>query len=345
MSSTDQAEPSDPPFEAKTAVVPADGLEADVPETANRRIPAHPALQVVRGFCMGAADTVPGVSGGTVALILGHYERLILAISSLDRHFVKLVLQRNVKQAFLHADLGFLILIGVGVVAGIISLAGLMHTLLDDHLPATFAVFFGMILASAWIVRRMIGRWGTAQWAGLVGGGVAAVGISLASQMPGSDSLVYLFVSAMIAICAMILPGISGAFILLLLGVYHPITGTLKETVKGSVTGENLVQIAVFCSGCLCGLLAFSRVLRWLLKHHHDTTMAALCGLMVGSVYKLWPFQTPTPETADLEFKLREFQHLTPQNWPGNSRLLIGLAIASTLCVLVIDKLAASKLR
>lgn len=340
MSPTHQAEPSDNPFEAKTGVV-----SADTEETVQSRMPAHPVLQVVRGFCMGAADTVPGVSGGTVALILGHYERLIVAISSLDRQFVKLVLQRKLRLAFLHADLGFLILIGIGVVAGIVSLAGLMHTLLDDYLPATFAVFFGMILASAWIVRRMIGQWNAAQWAGLVGGIFAAVGISMASQMSGNDSLIYLFVSAMIAICAMILPGISGAFILLLLGVYHPITGTLKETVKGDLAGENLVQIAVFCGGCLCGLLAFSRLLRWLLKNHHDTTMAALCGLMVGSVYKLWPFQLPTPETADLEFKLRQFQHLAPQNWPGNSWLLIGLAIASTVAVLVIDKLAANKLR
>lgn len=295
-------------------------------------------LNVARGFCMGAADTVPGVSGGTVALILGHYQRLVSAISRVDRHFVSLVLGRRWAEAIQYVDGRFLIAIAVGIVAGIAMLAGLMHWLLDTHMPETFAVFFGLIFGSVLVVRRLINRWTPTCYMGCVAGITVAIAIGRLSPSGGLDSLFYLFLSASIAICAMILPGISGAFVLLLLGVYHPIIGLIKNLVKGNFDVSSLLQLSVFAVGCLFGLLAFSRLLRWLLEHRHDVTMATLVGLMLGSAEKLWPLQLPTPETATLEMKERVMRYVTPAEWNGGVALLVLLAVGAAALVLVLER-------
>lgn len=297
-------------------------------------------INVIRGFCMGAADTVPGVSGGTVALILGHYQRLIGAISRVDKVFIEMLISRKWRSAFNHIDGRFVTALGFGILAGIVTLAGLMHWLLDHHMPQTFAVFFGLILASVWIVRRYITRWTIGCVVGCVLGVVAAIAIGRLSPTDGGDSLPYLFLSASVAICAMILPGISGAFILLLLGVYHPITGMIKGLAKGDFTAMSLLQLSVFAAGCLFGLLAFSRLLRFMLRHHKNVTMATLIGLMLGSVEKLWPLQIPTPETAGLKMKERVMQIIPPGEWPGSVAMLAVLALAAASAVIVLERIA-----
>jgi putative membrane protein len=298
-------------------------------------------LNVVRGFCMGAADTVPGVSGGTVALILGHYQRLITAISRVDSVFLGLLAKVRLREAAAHIDGRFLLALGIGIAGGIVSLAGLMHWLLETRMSETFAVFFGLVLASVWIVRSYIDRWTASRVFACLGGIAFAVGISVLPASSGSVSLPYLFLSACVAICAMILPGISGAFVLLLFGVYHPVTGLIKDAAKGHVTLEGLTQMAVFGAGCAFGLLAFSRLLRWMLEHYRGATMAALMGLMIGSVAKLWPLQMPTPETADLEMKHRVLQYVAPAEWSGSLITLFALAAGAAIVVLVIEKLGA----
>jgi putative membrane protein len=302
------------------------------------------AVNVARGFCMGAADTVPGVSGGTVALILGHYQRLIDAVSRVDRAWFSLLAARRWHQAWQHIDARFLAAIGGGIGLGIVTLAGLMHWLLDEHLPATFAVFFGLIVASVVIVRRQVSRWTPACWLGLATGVVAALVIGRLSPTSGSDSLIYLFVSASVAICAMILPGISGAFILLLLGVYHPITGLIKDAAGGQITVTALTQLGTFGLGCLFGLLAFSKLLHWLLEHHRSLTMASLIGLMIGSVEKLWPLQVPTAETAHLKSKERVLQTVPISEWDGSLTLLAVLAVGAAAFVLVLDRIAPEEI-
>ncbi len=293
---------------------------------------------------MGAADTVPGVSGGTVALILGHYQRLVTAISHVDLELLSLVRQRHFREAAEHVDLRFLVALGAGVATGIVSLAGIMHWLLDHRMPETLAVFLGLVLASVWIVRRYVDHWGPSRIVAAVLGGIVASVICILPMSQGSTSLPFLFVSASIAICAMILPGISGAFVLLLLGVYHPVTGLIKEAAKGHITVDSATQIIVFASGCAFGLLAFSRVLRWMLEHHSGVTMAGLVGLMIGSIGRLWPMQAPTAATADLEMKYREMEYFSPANWTGTSMvMLMGLAIAAGIAVMVIERVAESK--
>ncbi len=299
-------------------------------------------VNVVRGFCMGAADTVPGVSGGTVALILGHYSRLVTAIAHVDGTLFGLAKDKQYAAAARHLDLRFLISLGIGIVIGIGTLSGLMHWLLAFRMPQTLAVFFGLLVASVWIVKGYVDHWTAGRIASLLFGAAVAVGITLLPMGTGTMTLPYLFFSATIAICAMILPGISGAFVLLLLGVYHGVTGLIKDAVKGNFSAESLTQIAVFVTGCGVGLLTFSRLLRYLLEHHRGTTMAWLMGLMIGSVGKLWPLQRPTLETQSLELKYRVMQYVSPTDWNGSLSVLAGLAVAAAVAVIAIEKFADS---
>lgn len=294
-------------------------------------------LNVVRGFCMGAADTVPGVSGGTVALILGHYDRLIAAISYVDSESFRLLRSGQWGELARRMDLRFLIAIGIGIVLGIGSLAGLMHWLLQHRVNETMAVFFGLVLASVWVVRRNVNQWTVPRWILLFVGVLVALAISRIPTTTGDASHVFLFLSASIAICAMILPGISGAFILLLLGVYEPVIGMIKIAVKGQIDMDVLGRLAVFAAGCLFGLLAFSRLLNYLLKHFRDATMAVLIGLMIGSVDRLWPLQRVTPETAKLELKYQVFEWVSPTEYEGSVLMLLVLAIIAAVVVVAAD--------
>ncbi|MGI9472632.1 MAG: DUF368 domain-containing protein, partial [Rubripirellula sp.] len=198
----------------------------------------------------------------------------------------------------------------------------------------------GLLIASVWIVRGYIDRWTPSRFVTFAIGVMVAIVITELPMANGGTSLPFLFGSAMIAICAMILPGISGAFVLLLLGAYHTVTGLIKDFVKLNLSTELLLQIAAFGSGCVFGLLAFSRLLHWLLDHYRGATMAGLMGLMVGSIKKLWPLQVPTPETANLEMKHREMQYVNPADWSGSLWTLALLVVVSIVAVLVIERLA-----
>lgn len=301
-------------------------------------------VNLIRGFCMGAADTVPGISGGTIALIMGHYSRLVTAISHFDSRFAKLVANRDFIAAASHIDFRFLSVLGGGILIGIVTLSGLMHYLLDVHLPETLAVFLGLLVASLWVVVQYVDRWSPSRIAACVVGVAVAVVISQLPTGHGSMSLPFLFLAASVAICAMILPGISGAFVLLVLGVYHPVTGLVKDFAKLQIGGEELLQLIVFGSGCVFGLLSFSRLLKRMLQRSPGVTMAALMGLMIGSVGKLWPLQQATEATADLEPKFRVMHYVAPSQWTGVSiALLIALAVASAVAVLAIEWIATRR--
>lgn len=275
-------------------------------------IPTSDLVQVARGFLMGGADIIPGVSGGTVALILGIYDRLVTAISRCDLTLLSHAKRREWNAAAAYVDLRFLIALGTGIVLGVAGLASLMHYLLEHQLQATLAAFFGLILASSVLVARVINRWGPAELLLLPAGAIFAywlVGLPTLNSPP--DGNLYVFLCGMIAICAMILPGISGAFILLILGKYHDITGLLKDVLHGEISLGVLVTIATFVLGCLIGLLSFSKVLRWLLARHESVTMAILCGFMAGSLRKVWPFKFDlTPNIT--EFKSKQFENTWP---------------------------------
>jgi putative membrane protein len=290
-----------------------------------------------RGLLMGAADIVPGVSGGTVALVLGIYHRLVTAISRIDRTAAGHVLDGRWKDAAEHCDLRFLASLAVGVGSGIASLAFLMHYLLEHQLQFTYAVFSGLILGSGILVARSVDHWSRRTRVALVAGACFAwfiVGLETLQNPP--EGLWYLFLSGMIGICAMILPGISGAFILLIMGRYSYVTGLIRGLLKGDWTVENFLAVAVFSAGCVFGLLAFSRLLRWLLGRFPQITLAVLCGFMLGSLRKLWPFKHDlTPEVA--EFKRKQFEDVWPAAFDGDTLLTVLLAAGALGLLLAFD--------
>ncbi|MEM6656360.1 MAG: DUF368 domain-containing protein [Planctomycetota bacterium] len=306
---------------------------------------------IARGFLMGAADIVPGVSGGTVALIVGIYDRLLTAISSFDAELARLISTRKWRSAAEHVDFRFLLALAIGIVGGFVSLAGVMHHLLEHHLSLTFAAFFGLILASGLLVGRMCRPDSTLAATRAIAVGVAAAAAAFwlvtQPQLASGSGLVYTFLCGSIAICAMILPGISGSYLLVLLGMYEPITGLVKRAPRLDVTGDEIVTLVVFIAGCATGLLTFSRLLKLLLARMWTPTMAALCGFMIGSLYKIWPFQRLDPsrlavatDAADLKDRLAAMRPCLPEAFDGHTASCLGIALVAALSVLGADALA-----
>lgn len=294
---------------------------------------------------MGAADIVPGVSGGTVALILGVYQRLVTAISHVDGHFFGFVHRRQWRAAAEHLDLRFLMTLGFGIGMGIVGLASLMHTLLTEHREVTFAAFFGLIFASGILVGRMCRPRDQNQAGVCVVGGLLAAAFAfwLVSQagIQNQPGLLYTFLCGSIGICAMILPGVSGSYLLLLLDKYEEITGIIKGLKDLETTSDEFLTLAVFACGCLVGLLVFSKVLRWLLAAHHAVTMAVLCGFMIGSLYKVWPFQTGDVG-ADASLK-EQAMAMKPSLPPIVNSHVLACAVIGVVCfagVLAVDAVA-----
>jgi len=300
------------------------------------------AGHVGQGILMGAANIVPGVSGGTVALIFGIYERLVTAVSHFDLTLLGRLRQRRWAAAAAHIDLRFLGALGSGIFLGTVGLASLMHTLLEHHRQHTLAALFGLILASSLIVVRMIPVQRPRQVAGAAAAGLLAVAVAywLVGQpfLQAWEGYAYLFFCGALAICAMILPGISGAFILLVLGNYITVTGAIKELAQLQLTAQTLSTLVVFAAGCTIGLIGFSKFLRWLLARYHSMTMAILCGLMLGSLRRIWPFQTDTTPCSPLKEKV--FASYWPDPWDRQALLSLAVALLAVMSVLVVDRLA-----
>jgi len=249
-------------------------------------------LTFVRGFLMGSADIVPGVSGGTVALVLGIYRRLVGAIragSSAIGHLLKLDV-RGCVERLREVEWAFLLSLLAGIGAAVLALSHLIETLLEDHPEAMSGLFLGLVAGSVVIAWKLLERRDSARAVVMV---VAALltfvllglrgGTSEESVSQVTDpSLIVFFGAGALAICAMILPGISGSFLLVTMGMYSAVLSTVNE--------RDVVPLAVFLLGCITGLALFSQVLHWALEHHYDTVMAALIGLMLGSLRVLWPW-------------------------------------------------------
>lgn len=305
---------------------------------------------VACGILMGGADIIPGVSGGTVALIVGIYERLIGAISNIDRSFLRLVSNRQWWAAARHVDLAFLLSLATGILCGLVIMTTLMHFLLSTAATSalTMALFFGLIAASAYVVGRMVevgsGVERARVWLlGVVGAGAAWWIAGLAAGRVEEPHLGFIFCSAMVAICAMILPGISGAMILLILGVYLHLTEIPGNLLRGREVVNSLVTLVVFGAGCAVGLLAFSKFLRWLLRRHHAATLAVLCGFMVGSLRKLWPFREDlTPDV--LEVKRKVFRPIWPAQFDQLTVGIILVALAGVALVLLVQRYAPGRM-
>jgi len=234
-----------------------------------RRTTADYVLIAVKGLCMGSADVVPGVSGGTIAFITGIYEELISAIRMAGRpEFLKALLSFRLKEAARLLNFPFLLALGSGIIIAILSLARLMQRLLANQPVMIWSFFFGLVFASVVVVSRKIRRWNPLLVTALAAGAVGAYVLVGLVPVQTPDAPWFVFLSGAVAICAMILPGISGAFILVLLGKYHYMLGAL---IRG-----DLVTIITFVSGAAIGLVSFSQMLNWLFRRYHDPTVALL---------------------------------------------------------------------
>lgn len=232
---------------------------------------------------MGAADSVPGVSGGTIAVITRIYDELIFSIRSVDARALRLLISEGPVRAWQYINGTFLLVLATGILLSLRLSAGLVLLLLDQHFEALMAFFIGLVIASSWTLKSECGAWNWQSGALFLAGAGITLLVSSLSPYSADIGLVYLFLCGLVAICAMILPGLSGAFLLLVLGVYDYVLGALIDL--------NVPVIVVFASGCLCGLLAFSRLLSWTLARYRELSYAFLTGMLVGSVYVLWPWQ------------------------------------------------------
>ena len=294
----------------------------------------------LKGLCMGSADVIPGVSGGTIALITGIYENLIQAIKSLDTTMVKKVLSSDLKGALAHVHVRFLLFLFAGIGIAIISLARLMNFLLHHYPVFTWSLFFGLIAASILVVSRQVAGWTPRTGISLVAGTVGAAFIVNLIPLETPDAYWFIFLCGVIAICAMILPGISGAFILLILGKYEFITATLKNP----FLAQHMMIILVFCLGCLIGLLSFARLLNYLLQNYRHLTLAFLTGLMIGSMPKIWPWKEIL-ETKIIRGKAHVIwgSNIIPPTLNSEVYFAVVLAIIGFMAVLIIERLAREK--
>lgn len=248
------------------------------------------ALISLKGMGMGAADIVPGVSGGTIALITGIYEEFIDSLKSFSSAL--LVLKKDgLKAAWEHVNGNFLIALFIGIAISLLSLVKAIKYALEFHPILLWSFFFGLIVISCYYVGKEVKKWNLPSILGLVIGTVLIYYVTSISPAETSDSLLFVFIAGMLAICAMILPGISGAFILVLLGKYKYIIAALE--------GFKLDVIAVFGAGCVVGILSFSHFLSFMLKKYHDLTIAVLTGFMIGSLNKIWPWKNTLSWTTD----------------------------------------------
>ena len=291
-------------------------------------------LLTAKGFCMGAADVVPGVSGGTMAFILGIYEALINAIRSFDLISLKLLVSGKIRDFMGHTHWRFLLALGCGILLAIFSLSKALSWMLHNQPVLIWSFFLGLILASVVTVSKRVRSWRPLTLCSLVAG---LVGIYLlVGLVPAAtpNALWFLFVSGALAICAMILPGISGSFILVLLGKYQYILEAVNE--------RNLLVLFIVAAGACVGLAAFSRLLGWLLTKYHDYMVAFLTGLMLGSIRKVWPFKETLESIVGSGGKVVPIvqENILPTQWTGEVTFALGLAVLGFAIVLVLDRMA-----
>lgn len=237
----------------------------------------------LKGMAMGAADAVPGVSGGTIAFISGIYEELISTISNINLSLFK-TLQKEGFASFWKALNGnFLVALLLGIIVSFVSFMRLAKYLIEQHPVLIWSFFFGLIIASIYFVGKQITKWKLATITTLILGSIMAFYITTLPTSATNEDPLFLFFAGAIAICAMILPGISGSFILLILGAY--------KTLSDAFYDFDFKRIALFTTGALVGLLSFSHVLKWLFKKYHDITLALLTGFIFGSLNKIWPWK------------------------------------------------------
>ena len=293
---------------------------------------------LLKGLAMGAANVIPGVSGGTIALITGIYERLINAIRRCDLTAANLLIRGQFKAAWHHVDGTWLATLLGGVALSIISLAKLFEYLLVEQEQFTMAFFFGLILLSVVYVARSVNRW-SVQTLAMLGIGIA-IAVAIATLAPASenDSMLYVFLCGVVAISSMILPGLSGSFVLILMGNY--------TLVLGAISAFDLAVLVPLAVGCGFGLIAFSHILAWVFKRYADQTLALMTGFVVGSLVVIWPWKKAVIATVERVGKpareiVTSYDWYLPSIQASSTWIAIALMITGAACIALMERFAS----
>lgn len=286
----------------------------------------------LKGMAMGAADVVPGVSGGTIAFIVGIYDELINSIKSINTYSIKLLFTGKIGAFWKAINGNFLCVLLLGIGISVFSLAKLIIYLLIHEAVMVWAFFFGLVLASTWFVSKDIKEWNWKTFTGFIAGALVAYYITVATPAETPTNLVFIFLCGVIAICAMILPGISGSFILVLLGKYFYIMDAINTL--------DFIVLGVFAIGAFLGITSFSRVLSFALKNFRNITLSVLTGFMLGSLNKVWPWKKVVETYTD---RHGEIIPLVEHNiWPNEAVTeAIVLMLVGFFLVYFLEKLSA----
>ncbi len=307
----------------------------------------------LKGIAMGAADVVPGVSGGTIAFISGIYEELISSINNITFSALKNIKKDGLKIVWKQLNGNFLLSLFVGIFISILSLAKLIKWLLENEPLLLWAFFFGLVIASIFIISKSISKWTIPVFIFIVIGAVISYYVTILEPTRSPDSFYYLFFSGFLAIIAMILPGISGAFILVLLGAYETAIGTVNLFIESIVEmnfdkfSDAILKIVSLALGALLGLKVFSKILTWMFTHKKNITLAILIGFMIGSLNKIWPWKKTNSwylNSHDVKVPLQQ-DSISPLSYEGDPQLMwtIILAILGFLTIFLLEKVASKK--
>lgn len=288
----------------------------------------------IKGAAMGAANVIPGVSGGTIAFITGIYERLLLAIKSFNPKALQFLMKRQWKDFAQYTDLEFLLPLVAGIAISILSLAKFLEYLFNNFPTLLWAFFFGLILASVWFVGKQVNKWNSATIAALAIGTAIAIGVSLLSPAEANDSFFYVFICGIVAICSMILPGLSGSFLLIVMGNY-----LLVLNAVGNLNIKVLLPLAL---GCGIGLVVFSNILTYVFKKFPDITIATLTGFILGSLNILWPWKkaVETFTKPDGEIVVLKYAKILPELFSSHTMFALVLMAIGVASIFVLEKWA-----
>ncbi len=292
----------------------------------------------LKGIAMGAADVVPGVSGGTIAFISGIYEELITSINNINLSLFTTLKKEGFKSFWEKANGNFLLALFSGIFISVLSLAKVLSWLLENQPVLLWSFFFGLVLASIFFVGKEIKKWSVGIIVVFLVGTAVAYFITELPPNENTDSLPYLFLSGALAVCAMILPGISGAFILVLLGSY--------KTILDAVHERDLKIVITVALGAIFGLLSFARLLKWMFSHYKNITLALLTGFILGSLNKIWPWKKVLEtRTFGDKTKVIDDMNVWPSAFEGDNQLILAiiLALIGFSLIFILEKLASKK--
>lgn len=305
----------------------------------------------LKGLAMGAADVVPGVSGGTIAFISGIYQDLIDSINNVNVSALKTLKKDGLKAAWEQVNGSFLLALLTGIGISILTFSKIITHLLETQPILVWSFFFGLIIASITLIWKEITSWKLVDILFLLIGITVSYYITIARPVSSPDSYWYLFLSGFIAIIAMILPGISGAFILLLMGSYETVIGTINTFREGLTTANSeiltqaLLKLGVFAVGAIIGLKSFSKILHWMFEHHKNTTLTLLVGFMVGSLNKVWPWKEVLETRINSHGEVVPYidKSILPQNFDGDPKIVMAIVLAILGFVLIfgMEKMAS----